>query len=249
VLPRTYLAELHDIHPGMVSRLDDMLAALPAPAREHAAVLVVPNWQGHFPLDCHPDFCRRVARLPGPIVLHGCTHSAGRNWWNTFWYGHDNRSEFAHLSRKEARRLLDQGRAAIERQVGSSPQWFCAPRWHEGKSTTEALADAGFAGSLRRDRIALTSGAAAKMPVIGFDEGERRWKTRLAVRLREGVIARTLARGRPFRLVLHPSDLDDAPTWEQAMRLITGLETDGWTPVSLDDIVRQLEGGATETAA
>lgn len=249
MLPRTYLAELHDIHPGMEARLDDMLAVLPVRARERAAMLVVPNWQGRFPLDRHPDFCRRLATLPGRIVLHGATHSAGRNWWNTFWYGHENRSEFAHLSRMEARRLLDRGRGAIERYIGPSPQWFCAPRWKQGRSTSEVLADAGFTGSLRRDRIELANGAAAKMPAIGFDEGERRWKTRLAVRLREGVIARTLARGTPFRLALHPSDLDDMPTWEQVTRLITGLESDGWTPVSLDEIARNLEGGVTASAA
>lgn len=249
MLPRTYLSELHDIHPGMVSRLDDMLAALPARARERAAVLVVPNWQGRFPLDCHPDFCRHLSSLPSPIVLHGATHSAGRNWWNTFWYGHENRSEFAHLSREEARRLLGTGRTTIERCLGSSPQWFCAPRWRQGQSTTEALEDAGFIGSLRRDRIELTNGIAAKMPAVGFDEGERQWKTRLVLRLREGLITRILTRGTPFRLALHPSDLDHAPTWDQVMRLIAGLETDGWTSVSLDEIEKHLEGGVTATPA
>ena len=241
-MTRFYVPEIHDIHPGMQDRLDDLLDVWPDEARKRLALLVVPNWQGRFPLEQATGFGERVARLPGEKVLHGWTHSLGPDWWNWLMYGHDNRSEFASLDGAQAGQRLAAGIDAFASQFGFRPRWFCAPRWQQSAAATTALRDAGFAGYMLRGSLQLFSGAGAPIPALNFDEGERKLRSAIMRRLRETTIARQFARGRPFRIALHPDDVQDVQTWRQVGRVIARLAGEGWTPLSPDEAVARMAG-------
>lgn len=229
---RVYVPEIHDIHPGMTAELDAMLGVLPEDARAVAALLVVPDWMGAAPIAADAAFCSKVAALPGEKVLHGFTHSLGPDFWNWLFYGHDNRSEFARLSRDEAARRIADGIAAFEKAFGLRPRWFCAPRWQQSAAATEALREAGFAAWMLPGRLQAADGRRAAIAALNFDEGDRKLRNAILHRLREGRIARLLAAARPFRVALHPADVRDPVAWAQVKRLFARLAAEGWRPVS-----------------
>jgi predicted deacetylase len=237
VAERYYIPEIHDVHPGMVDRLDDLVGVLPEEARRVAAVLIVPNWQGRHPVAEDGTFCARITRLAGEPVLHGWTHSLGPDLWNWIVCGHDDRSEFARLTEGEATQRLALALDAFKRAVGRRPRWFCAPRWAQGQGAERALRAAGLYGFMLHDRFETAAGAVARLPALCFDVGERRAQIALQRVVRTAAIARLLRRARPFRLTLHPSDVDLAGTWRQVRDLVSRLEGEGWSPLSVDDAV------------
>ena len=228
--PRTYIPEIHDVHPGMERGLDRLLEALPEHARPLSAMLVVPDWAGLHPLHAHPAFVSRLRDFPGMKVLHGLTHTLGRDWWNTLSYGTENHAEFAALSAVEARDRLTRAKAGFEAAFQESPSWFCAPRWQQSAAVRRTLAEMGFEGYMLGCGYERIDGARARIPAICFDDGGHAWR-RAAGRVQRGfLIRRWLAAGTPFRLTLHPNDLLDPQTWSQATGLITALEENGWQP-------------------
>jgi len=242
---RFYVPEIHDIHPAMQAELAAMSALWPAQARERCALLVVPFWMGELALADHPDFWTALAAMPGEKVLHGWTHTLGPDLWNWLLYGHDNRSEFARLSADEARRRLADGVAALENTMGVRPRWFCAPRWQQSAAVAPVLKEAGFTGYMLRNRLVRFGEEPVPLPALCFDEGPRKTKAALLRRLREHTIDRLVSAGKPFRVTLHPDDVNDAPTWDQATRLMARLEREGWEPLSAEEAIarwRALQG-------
>lgn len=233
--PRSYLPEIHDVHPGMEPELDRLLAALPAEAQPLALLLVVPNWFGKFPLAKFPKFVDRLKNLPGEKVLHGFTHTLGRDWWNTICYGTENHAEFAALSQTAAHDRLEQSTKMLTDALGQKPRWFCAPRWQQNAAARSALAALGFHGCMLSGRCETFSGRRFDMPAICFDDGGLAWR-HAGGRLHRGwLIRRWLAHDTPFRLTLHPNDLADPKTWRQATELIATLQERGWKPLAFTD--------------
>ncbi|MEM9851757.1 MAG: DUF2334 domain-containing protein [Pseudomonadota bacterium] len=236
VTGKHYLPEIHDLYPGMAGKLDALISAFPDTARPHIAYSVVPNWMGSDPLDAAPDFVARLRSLPGHIALHGLTHTKGPDLWNWLAYGHENRSEFAGLSDTETAEKLDRGLAIFSAAGLSRPTWFCAPRWTPSPGLNAALFQRGFHGVLARTGLDLPDRHIPLLP-LNFDEGARAWKIAPGRFLRESQIARALHAESPFRLVLHPDDLDHPKTFAQFRRTVARLEGDGWTPCPLEAFV------------
>lgn len=239
-----YLPEIHDIAPPMAESLDDLVALFPTLAQQVVAHLIVPNWQGNWPLEDHADFAGRLRKLGGTPVLHGWTHSLGGDLLNWLLYGHDNRSEFAHLDAEETKVRLDLGLAALRKVMGVAPRWFCAPRWQENPSLAAALAAKGMRGSLAGRDIRLWNAPAVPLPALNFDEGARGWRLALGSLLRRGAIKRLLQSRTPFRMVLHPDDLTRPATLRQIRALMSALSAEGWHPLGLDDTVALWQGRA-----
>lgn len=233
---KVYLPEIHDLYPGMVDKLDALIAAFPAAAQPHIAYSVVPDWMGRDRLDAAPEFAKRLNALRGHLVLHGLTHTKGPDLWNWLAYGHENRSEFAGLSRGETADRLDRGLAIFAAADLPRPTWFCAPRWTPSKSLNAAVFERGFAGVLARDGFDLSNRHIA-VPPLNFDEGARAWKIAPGRALRDRQITRLLSAERPFRLVLHPDDLDHPKTFAQFRRTVARLVEAGWTPLPLTAFV------------
>ena len=233
--PRSYLPEIHDVHPGMEPELDRLLAALPAEAQPLALLLVVPDWFGKFPLAKFPKFVERLKNFPGEKVLHGYTHTLGRDWWNTFWYGTENHAEFAALSEAAALDRLTRSKKMFETAFGQAPRWFCAPRWQQNAAAKAALAALGFHGCMLSGRCETFSGQRAEMPAICFDDGGLTWRHAGGRLHRRWQISRWLAHDTPFRLTLHPNDLLDPKSWRQATEFMDTLHNEGWKPLTFSD--------------
>ena len=244
-----YVPEIHDVHPGMLPELEAMLGVMPAAAREVAALLVVPDWQGAAPIGAAPALLSRLAGLPGEKVLHGWTHSLGPDFLNWLLYGHDNRSEFARLDRRQAAERIGRGIEAFA-SLGVKPRWFCAPRWQQSEAARAALAGAGFQACMLNRSLETFSGVSVPIPALNFDEGDRKLRNRIMHALRRGRIASLFAAARPFRVALHPADVRDPVAWEQVTGLFARLEGEGWQPVSPDAAVaRWLAAGGTGAGA
>jgi predicted deacetylase len=226
------------VYPGMERELDAMLGVLPPAARQAAALLVVPSWQGRAPVTADEGFCRRVAGLPGEKVLHGWTHSLGPDFLNWLLYGHDNRSEFARLNQPEAAARLARGLEAFE-TLGVKPRWFCAPRWQQSAGARAALKEAGLEACMFVDRLDLFAGVSVPLPALNFDEGDRRLRNQVMHYFREGRIDRLLASEKPFRIALHPADVHDPIAWKQVTQLFARLQAESWMPLSPDEAVER----------
>ena len=235
--PGRYMIEVHDVYPGMAHGPGELLAALPKAARRAALLLVVPNWGGSQPLDQHPDFLRELKKLPGEKVLHGYTHlRQGRRWWNFLYHGTENHSEFFTTSIWDAHRRIQQAKQIYRRCFDEEPRWFCAPRWQQNVATERVLRQERFVGYMLYNRIVALKGRAITAPAVCFDEGARAWKIAAGRLLRERQLKSLLQPGAGFRFTLHPTDPDYRKTWRQLNDLVLALETEGYKPITLDEL-------------
>jgi predicted deacetylase len=221
-----------------------MIAAFPAAARGVIAHLVVPNWQGRQPIDADRDFAARLRALEGTPVLHGWTHSLGPDLLNWVLYGHDNRSEFARLDAGETRARLARGHAMLTGVLGRAAGWFCAPRWQGNPHLEGALRALGLRGIMTRQGLRDFGRGTVALPALNFDDGGRAFMIWPALAVRRVRIGRLLAERRPFRLVLHPDDLDRPAVFAQFRALAERLEAEGWQPLGPDAMVARLLGAA-----
>ena len=191
------LVSIHDVTPALESgvwRLWDMCAARGiAPA-----LLVVPDWQGRWPLERHPAFVAwlhdAVAR-GAEIVLHGERHL---------------QAEFRTLDGDEASERIQRG-VLLLRRLGLAPTGFVPPAWLAREATHDAARDAGLAFSEDAHAVRiLASGRRVRSPAV-------RWSARTPVRAWGSVL---VARGRWAlqrrahypRVAFHPQDYDHPRT-------------------------------------
>ena len=231
--PRLFLPEVHDLHPGMADRIDALRDLIPPESRHAISWLVVPNWQDKEPISHAPDLANRLRGLGGTQVLHGWTHSRGRDWANFIMYGHDNRSEFRGITTAEATVRLDFAHAMFRTINGTAARWFCAPRWQQTLALGQLLRARGYHGWLDRQSVALATGDRLLIPALNFDDGERRLPQAFGHLRRRGAIRSLLATGQSFRLALHPDDLDRPAILRQISDLVSALHDSGWQARSL----------------
>jgi uncharacterized protein len=191
------LVSIHDVTPAFedgVRRLWDMCAARGL----SPALLVVPDWQGAWPLERHPGFVRWVrerAADGGEIVLHGERHARG---------------EFQTLDRAAARERIDRGLRSLG-ALGLDPAGFAPPAWLAREDGHAAVCDAGLGFSEDERSVRLfPAGRRVASPVV-------RWSARTPVRALGSV---AVARGRWLvqrrarypRIAFHPQDYAHART-------------------------------------
>jgi predicted deacetylase len=230
---RSYVVELHDVHPSSLPDVERMLETLSADARRVAAALVVPNWSGCERLTADSLLARRIASLMDGLVLHGLTHVRGRNWWNTAWHGTADESECLSWSHTIAQSRLAEGLDVIESAFGCRPRWFCAPRWQQHPDVAAVLAECRIDWHMRRSGFVDARGRECPVPAIWFDGGLRVWQRAATGAWAARRLRRHLASGEPFRLALHPRDVQHRTTWATVTSLLARLEAEGWTPVGL----------------
>jgi predicted deacetylase len=185
------LVSIHDVTPALetnVLRLWELCAARGL----SPALLVVPDWQGEWPLRRHPRFVRWLldrAAAGAEIVLHGERHRSG---------------EFRELDLAAAGQRIDRGLRSL-RALGLAPAGFVPPGWRARNATHIAARDAGlgFSEDARSIRL-FPSGRRVASPAV-------RWSARTAVRAWGSV---AVARGRWMlqrrsrfpRIAFHPQD-------------------------------------------
>jgi uncharacterized protein len=185
------LVSIHDVTPALedgVRRLWAMCAARGL----SPALLVVPDWQGEWPLERHPGFVRWLReRASGgaEIVLHGERHC---------------RSEFQALDRAAARERIDRGLGSL-RALGLEAAGFVPPAWLALEDGHAAVRDAGLGFSEDERSVRLfPAGRRVASPAV-------RWSARSLVRAWGSV---AVARGRwlvqrgarYLRVAFHPQD-------------------------------------------
>jgi len=191
------LVSIHDVTPALeagVLRLWEMCAARGL----RPALLVVPDWQGEWPLERHPGLVRWLrerAAAGAEIVLHGERHSPG---------------EFRELDRTAARERIERGIRSL-RAIGLEPVGFVPPEWLARQEGHAAVRDAGLGFSEDERSIRLfPHGRRVSSPAV-------RWSARTAARAWGSV---AVARGRWLvqrrarypRLAFHPQDYADPRT-------------------------------------
>jgi predicted deacetylase len=191
------LVSIHDVTPALedgVRHLWDMCAARGL----SPALLVVPDWQGEWPLGRHPAFVkwlRERASGGAEIVLHGERHSRG---------------EFRALDRAAARERIDRGLGSL-RALGLEPGGFVPPAWLAREDGHTAVCDAGLGFSEDERSVRLfPAGRRVASPAV-------RWSARTPVRAWGSV---AVARGRWLvqrrarypRIAFHPQDYTNPRT-------------------------------------
>jgi predicted deacetylase len=211
------LVSIHDVTPALADGVR-RLWVLCADRGIRPALLVVPDWHGHWPLEAHPAFVswlRDRAAEGAEIVLHGERHDEVglprgltdelRAWGRTAREG-----EFLTLDESAAGARIRRGLERL-RGLGLEPVGFVPPAWLARDEGHRAAGVSGLGFSEDDRAIHLyPSGRRVPAPVV-------RWSARGAVRAWGSVaVARarwTLQSGAPVaRIALHPQDLGHPAT-------------------------------------
>jgi predicted deacetylase len=217
------LVSIHDVTPALAAPVT-RLWNLCVDRGIRPALLIVPNWHGEWPLECHPgfiDWLRQCAGAGAELVLHGERHDEHglnrslRDHWRA-WGQTDGEGEFLSLTRSAASERIRRGIECLS-GLGLEPIGFVPPAWLATPETYRAAAVAGltFTEDSRSVRL-LPSGHRVRSPVV-------RWSTRTPFRARGSVVvaaARWLLQRRQAwpRMALHPRDLDDPATARSLQR-------------------------------
>ncbi len=203
---------VHDVTPAHAGALDHVFALLRRLVGARLALLVVPDWHGAWPLDCHPEFVERLhglVRAGAEIVLHGYRHDEvghKRSLGDRLRvFGRTAASaEFMFLSRAEAADRIDRGLALFE-SLGFRPVGFVPPAWLFGPDTLNVLRERNLGATESFWRMTdLSSGASRFAPVVSWSTASH-WRSRLTAGIARSRAA--TSRGSALvRVAIHPPD-------------------------------------------
>ncbi len=230
-LQKSLVVSIHDVAPPVVSQVREILGQLRAAGIGSTSLLVIPNFQGKWPIDQHPDFCKWLheRRQAGDeIVLHGYEHVEVKapksvvekiqNRVCTVGEG-----EFLSLSYAEARERLEWGLATF-RKADLHTTGFVAPSWLMSAGTLDAIRDLGIQYTNTYVQFTdLRSGRTAIAPSLVFGPGNLNedWALRA-----QRVMGGFLRRFSVVRVVIHPPCIENSRRFSQILGLIrTQLES------------------------
>jgi len=250
------VVSLHDVHPGSFELVKRQRDELRAAGIRRLSLLVVPNWHRREPVEDHVGFIQALSawRDEGDeIVLHGWTHSCGglkespRNWFWTRLYT-AGEAEFMLAGPDECRMRLATGRALFER-LGWPIVGFIAPAWLMAPHTEAILQELGFAYTVTRTEIRPLgfSAGAIDSPSLCYST-RARWR-RVASRVWNPYLERSLRRRPVMRLSIHPGDIVYPRIWRQVMRLAKRGVNAGRLPATYRECVAsRIQVGASSPA-
>ncbi|HEY3592317.1 MAG TPA: polysaccharide deacetylase family protein, partial [Polyangiaceae bacterium] len=212
---------LHDVSPAFEADVDAALE-LAGEYGTKAALLVVPNFHGEWPLLDHPAFVARLRDLAAAgheIYLHGFYHQsrprmspelasrglAARLLWHAAQRGVSNHeAEFSDLTPDEAAQRLDEG-ARVLGQAGLTIAGFVPPAWSMPRWLLPMLAERGY--RFCEDHLRIydpTSGRSRFSAVLNY---ATRSPARLLSTIAYCRAALPLSRIAPARIAMHPGDM------------------------------------------
>jgi predicted deacetylase len=167
--------------------------------------------------------------LGDEVVLHGFYHTdrlpvrSPLDWVRRRMYTLEG--EFAELSRLDAGRLLQQGRAELA-ACGWSARGFVAPAWLTSVGTIEALTPLGFDWYARRTGLVnLYTGQVTAATSLVWSV-RAAWRRRLSKIYNTRLLQHLLQEAQsatPIRLGLHPVDADwpeAVQFWQNALAMV-----------------------------
>jgi hypothetical protein len=222
------LVSIHDVSPAFTREVDDALAACAAVGAK-AALLVVPDFHGRWPLAADAALCARLRALQADgheVYLHGFFHKArvghaqhdahlpvaregtgrpGRvRWAFAQWVVSGGQAEFCDVSREEALQRLERGEEVL-RAAGLRVDGFVPPAWQMAPWLPGLLAARGYRFCEDHTRV--------YDPVTGRSRASvvLNYASRTPARLYSSVAwcraAKHAAALMPARVALHPADM------------------------------------------
>ena len=231
-----FLLSIHDVWPGNFPLVAGYLQRLRSMGATRAALLIVPHYHGHSPMEESREFLawlQEEIAAGTEVFLHGYRHwmpelaeasnlagkrNAWGHWVNRRWVAQE--AEFCGLSEADRDHLLELGASAFRKSkldcIG-----FVAPTWY-GSPSQKSLLQQGFRIQETRFFIRhLQSGRARLAPPLAWDlsrGGEPM--------LFGGMVwLQTLLRLPLIKVAIHPGDLaghEVLNTIEQVIQRGTG---------------------------
>jgi len=210
---RTHVS-IHDVSPAFAGEVEDALDACER-AGATAALLVVPNFHGEWPLERHPAFVDRLRALGErghEIMLHGFFHRAsgrGSGLRSAFAQriASAGEAELADLPRDEGEKRIDDGADAL-RALGLPIAGYVAPAWQMAPWVIGALGARGF--RYAEDHLRVYDPAAGRARASLVLNFASRTPARLASSALFVRAARPFHGILPTRVALHPGDMRSA---------------------------------------
>jgi predicted deacetylase len=222
------IVSIHDVSPAQAN---DVRAAWDLCVRLDIvpALLVVPDWHGQWPLECHGGFVawlRERAEDGAEILLHGERHDevglprrfgdSVRAWGRTLREG-----EFLTLDAASACERIGRGLRRLQ-ALGFRPCGFVAPAWLARDVAYSAAAAWGLKVAEDISTIHLLSrGLRLAAPVI-------RWSARTALRVHVSSLVATLRcilqrHAAVVRAAIHPPDMRSPRVTASVVRTLRSL--------------------------
>jgi predicted deacetylase len=234
------VVSVHDVAPPQWDQVQRTLGALAAIGVTRRSLLVIPNFQGRWPLEAQPRFVEALRRLQAQgdeMVLHGYEHvgvgtpsgpvDRFRNRWFT-----QHEGEFLSLDYAEARRRLELGLAQT-RRAGLDTRGFVAPAWLASPASIRAMRDCGFEHTNSYWHVSdLTAGRTHRAPSLVFGPGHLNEDVGIAA---QRLLSRWLAHRRIVRVVLHPPCIDRPARFARILGMIR-TQLAGHQPATYADL-------------
>src|SRR5687767_3236743 len=229
---RPFLVCLHDATPAFAGETRAMIRDLAPLVGRRLSFGVVPNWDGEWPLEAHPDYCRFVQESSDELLLHGYFHRRERGWGPTTALA-GGCDEMNGLDNEETRRTLERGQHVFADVFGDPARGFLAPGWQTGHVRGEAGAVLGLNHLLGFFSVESWTGRRVPLATWTWDCSRWGWTGHLGHGI--GALRHSLDRGVPT-LAIHPRDLARG-FWPRILRLTRGLLDRGYEPTTAADLL------------
>jgi YD repeat-containing protein len=247
------VVSVHDVSPATWDRVQRMLDALDAGGVSRRSLLVIPNFQGQWPIDHHDDFCAALRGLQeqgDEMVLHGYEHvgvGAPDGVWDRFknrWFT-QGEGEFLTLDYDAARRRIERG-LELTRRTRLDVRGFVAPAWLINAEGLRAARDCGleYTNSYLR-LIDLARSTSRFAPSLVFGPGNLNEDFGIGV---QRSLSGLLSRSPIVRVVLHPPCIDHPKRFERILGMIR-TQLEDHRAVTYIELLSRLHAAATATEA
>ncbi len=221
---RHLVVSIHDVAPPQWPQVQQILKQLTAIGIHKRSLLVIPNYQGRYPINEYRKFAESVKLLEeqgDEIVLHGYEHvGVGkprdvRDRIKDRWYT-EGEGEFLNLGYAEARHRLELGMGILAK-VAMQSSGFVAPAWLINRDGLKAAADLGFQyTNSYLNVLDLANQKSHIAPSLVFGPGNLNEDLGIAL---QRVLAKFLKASPIVRVVIHPPCVDHRARFKAILSL------------------------------
>ena len=133
---RPFLVCIHDITPAYARETRAMIRDLAPLVGRRLSLAVVPDWNGEWPLDAHPGYCREITEAAEDLLLHGYFHRRQRGYGPTTLLT-GGADEMNGLDPRATRAAVARGQQVFTEVFGKPTRGFLAPAWQAGHLRAE----------------------------------------------------------------------------------------------------------------
>jgi peptidoglycan/xylan/chitin deacetylase (PgdA/CDA1 family) len=226
-----FLVCIHDATPAYAPETQRMIRDLAPRVGRRLSFGVVPNWNGAWPLESHPDYCRMIQDSSDERLLHGYFHRRQAGCGPASLLAH-NTDEMNGLDLEETRRTIERGQRVFLDAFGEPARGFLAPAWQLGHMRSN---ENTFGLEYLLGFFSLASSSGRRVPLSTWTWDCSRWSWTGHLGHGIGTLLHALDRGVPT-LAIHPRDLERG-FWPTILRLTDELLDTGHQPSTLAELL------------